>query len=123
MAKIPKKLTIDVVNTKLVKTLVELLELYKDELPEKLKDSLHELADHKAFELGGSYIKDFKCIADGIEIQDKYFITTFNKILKRITYNKHDNGHIITAGENVAEFYLKPKSVRILSGKTVLMEW
>ncbi|KXJ57186.1 MAG: hypothetical protein AXW15_13705 [Neptuniibacter sp. Phe_28] len=77
---------IEVQNLDKIKTLIELLSRYQNELPPDLVTALHDLADSKIIELG---VDDFQKMANGYEIETDFptsSIVSVNHVLNRVTY-------------------------------------
>lgn len=78
---------IKVTELPMVKTLVELLNIYEKKLPQPLLYQLKRIGNSKTFEYDNFYFKDkgfdiVKVIADGVEIEK---VMSINPILNRIT--------------------------------------
>lgn len=116
MTKLNLKLKYEIQNVEMVITLIELLNHYKSELPEKLVAQLDEVADSDAFEYDNKYFIDkgirttlLSIHADGYKINN---VISINRILRRIKIDRGPDVHfdycvvmysgrpILTIGEN-----------------------
>ncbi|AUR97011.1 hypothetical protein NVP1236O_19 [Vibrio phage 1.236.O._10N.261.52.C4] len=111
-------INISIKDTEQVKTLIELLSSYSDELPDKLVNSLNEFADCSAFELGQEQLIDMginpsnvKIECDGIEIKS---VVSFNKILRRVTCNWVGNGDFHAINDEIVDIYKWPRSLDVI---------
>lgn len=123
MAKL--KIDVNIIDSEKIKTLIELLYLYKDDLPEKLKESLIDIADNEAFEYDADdWRGNFKCVADGADITNNYAITSVNRILKRITYYPtQDNGSLIRLDGMAVKRFIHPDHAEFYIDNDLILEW
>jgi len=89
MASKSLSIKVDVMNIDKVKTLIDLLGEYIDELPEEVVSALELLADCDECEITSDSVEvarlgyPARVICDGIEVES---VVSINKVLKRVTY-------------------------------------
>lgn len=117
------KVDVNVVGLAKVKTMLELLNSYIDELPADLVNSVIDLLDCKEFEIEG-FVDDFKIEIDGLDVGNKYRITSINRILKTIKHTPLDgDGNVIVCGKNILEEEIQHKLLKAFSGDKIIAEW
>ena len=111
-----------VTDLPMVKTFVELLNIYKDKLPQPLVYQLKRIGNSTTFEYDAEYFKDkgfdvVKVVADGVEIEK---VISINPILNRIIsqgssyYSFFKKCEIISDDEVVMTFDDQPSNDSIL---------
>lgn len=126
MAKLETK--IEIQSAPKVKTLVELLDKYRDDLPTELIDSLNDLSDCDQFEYGVDDIhrmaipcdwpiEDIKCFIDGELNQN---VSGVNTILKRVSVTRNE---VVASGDCFVIDKIYPKHFAIKAGDKVLIEF
>lgn len=128
MAKLEQTIEFQIQNLPKVKTLIELLDKYRDGLPIELKESLNELADSDQFEYdtlavhelalsAGGDIDDIQCLIDG-ELSEK--VSGVNTILKRVNL---ETNQVAPSGDCFVVNQIYPKHFIIKTGDKVLIEF
>lgn len=112
MAKLPGKIIVEAQNVGKVQTMIELLHKHKDDLPVELMDSLNELADCDACEIGIDRLEELginHCKVDCF-IDNELFkgVISANKILKRVSTLKG---------------YIYPDKFKLMNGDSVVVGW
>lgn len=87
MAKIDTKVNVNISDSALVKTLIELLNKYRNDLPGELLSAIEELADCEAFEIDRAALiamgyKTCSVYVDGEKINSAVSV---NRVLRRIS--------------------------------------
>ena len=117
------KVDVNAVELDKIKTLLELLNSYIDELPVGLVDLIIDLLDCENFEIRG-FVEDLRVEIDGLDVGNKYRITSINRILKTIKYHPIDEtGNVIICGKNILEEEIQHKLLKVFSGDKIIAEW
>lgn len=111
-------------------TLINLIHLYKNEVPDALYSVAEKIANSEEFEISlngfmqGDNAKINYYIIDGEKITKAIRLKSINTLLKRLSTVVTDNDGIPQIiGDSVAISYQHPKSFKAISGDVVLVEW
>lgn len=109
------KAQISLKDTPAVKTLVELLTKYQDELPEELNQELNVFADCKTFEFTADQYQGMGGKAGGVETDfHTPDILSANPVLKRVRWREGDGYTIHTS---------YPERFRLGCNGAVFIQW
>lgn len=111
-------------------TLINLIYLYKDEIPDALYSVAKKTADSEEFEINlngfmqGDNTKTNYYIIDGEKVTKGIRLKSINTLLKRLSTLVTDNDGIPQIiGDSIAISHQYPKQFKAVSGDVVLCEW
>lgn len=110
------KETFEVQNADKVKTLIELLDKHRKSLPDDLIESLNDLADCDACEIGYDELASMGLTGVRLFCGRKEIVdaTSFNPILKRVTIYWSKDGDIDVIGYEIPDIYTWPLSLDVM---------
>ena len=114
-----------------VRTLIELIASYEDELPDELLNALHEFSDCDSFEFSnsdyqatGASFDSYKLVVNGVDRTSERGFVSVNKILKRVTRHAFDDDmKPLVEGNEFVYLHEYPESLTLSGGGIIMVEW